>query len=135
MLLELSMWERRLKLQPYAQHSVVNRPFPKLAMKYFGPYTILEKIGSLAYKLELPDQSQVHPVFHVSQLKVQVPDFTPVFLTLPPALQLDKLCVEPEEILYRRLVKRGNAAHVQVLVKWSSPRPVNAVSLEPALAG
>jgi hypothetical protein len=63
MLLELSMWERRLKLQPYAQHSVVNRPFPKLAMKYFGPYTILEKIGSLAYKLELPDSSPCFSCF------------------------------------------------------------------------
>lgn len=27
-----------LKLQPYAQRSVVNRPFPKLAYKYFGPF-------------------------------------------------------------------------------------------------
>ena len=29
-----------LKLQPYAQSSVANRPFLKLAFKYFGPYTI-----------------------------------------------------------------------------------------------
>ena len=30
-----------LKLQPYAQSSVVNRPFPKLAMKFYGPFTII----------------------------------------------------------------------------------------------
>ena len=34
-----------LKLQPYAQTSVANRPYPKLAFKYYGPYHVLEKVG------------------------------------------------------------------------------------------
>jgi hypothetical protein len=55
-----------LKLQPYAQSSIVNRPYPKLAMKFFGPYKILDRIGAATYRLELPTNSQVHPVFHVS---------------------------------------------------------------------
>jgi hypothetical protein len=37
-----------LKLQPYAQTSVANRTYPKIAYKYFGPYKILEKIGQVA---------------------------------------------------------------------------------------
>jgi hypothetical protein len=42
------------KLQPYLQASVVCLPNHKIAYKFFGPFRILERIGEVAYKLELP---------------------------------------------------------------------------------
>lgn len=72
-----------LKLQPYTQSSVANRPYPKLAYKFYGPYQILERVGKVAYRLQLPDHAEIHPVFHVSQLKPFTSDHTPVFDHLP----------------------------------------------------
>lgn len=88
-----------LKLQPYTQSSVVSRPCPKLAFKFFGPFTVLERIGKAAYRLELPENSQVHPVFHVSQLKPFTPDYTPVFKDLPAVVDLSSTPLQPESII------------------------------------
>jgi hypothetical protein len=107
-----------LKLQPYTQSFVASRPFPKLAFKYFGPYKILQKIGVAAYKLELPAGSLVHPVFHISQLKPYTADYSPVYAELPKIPDLTQRDLQPQCILQRRLVKKGGAAIVQVLVQW-----------------
>ena len=45
------------------------RPTRKLSPKYIGPYKIIAEISKTAYKLELPANLKIHPVFHVSLLK------------------------------------------------------------------
>ncbi|KAL4010623.1 hypothetical protein IC575_030125 [Cucumis melo] len=58
-----------LKIRPYRQLTLRRKRNEKLSPKFFGPYKILEKVGSVAYKLELPRTTSIHPVFYVSQLK------------------------------------------------------------------
>lgn len=58
-----------VKLQPYCQHSVVWRKHQKLALIYFGPFPVVQKIGTIAYRLKLPTNAKIHPMFHVSLLK------------------------------------------------------------------
>ena len=46
----------------------------KLAVRFIGPYQIIQRIGEVAYHLNLPEEMQIHPVFHVSMLRKHVHD-------------------------------------------------------------
>jgi hypothetical protein len=60
----------------------------KLAPRYIGPFPILEKCGTVAYKLDMPPSlAGVHNIFHVSQLKKCLK--APVDVMLPEVTLLE----------------------------------------------
>ena len=109
-----------LKLQPYRQQSVNKRVFHKLSAKYYGPFEVLEKIGSVAYKLKLPAHAKIHNVFHVSLLKKKLGSEVTVEAELPHLTEAGNTIWKPEAVLQTRIVKRRGAAATQWLIKWSN---------------
>ncbi|OMO86983.1 Integrase, catalytic core [Corchorus capsularis] len=104
-----------VKLQPYKQQSVAHRECLKLSAKYFGPYEILKRIGTVAYQLQLPESAKIHSTFHVSQLKMHNGD-KPSALQLPLLNTEGTITKEPISIVDRRTVKRNNMVVTEVLV-------------------
>ena len=77
-----------LRLQPYNKMSLKKtNKVNKLSPKYYGPDKVLQNIGSMAYKLELPASSRFHPVFHVSCLNKVISD---MLLVQKILLELDE---------------------------------------------
>lgn len=46
------------KLQPYRMRSLARKPNEKLSPRFYGPYKVIQKIGEVAYRLELPEGKQ-----------------------------------------------------------------------------
>lgn len=72
-----------IRLEPYRQHSVLGRRNNKLVARYAGPYTVTHKLSPVAYKIDLPADSRIHNVLHISMLKqaVQHSQITDSYLT------------------------------------------------------
>ncbi|GJR54209.1 putative reverse transcriptase domain-containing protein [Tanacetum coccineum] len=94
----------------------------KLAPRFVGPFEIIEKVGPVAYRLDLPEElNGVHDTFHVSNLKKCLADPT---LKVP----LDEIRVdaklnfmeEPVEILEREFKKLKRSRIAIVKVRWNS---------------
>lgn len=77
--------------------------------------------------IDLPSSSQIHPVFHVSQLKQMIG--TATTSTAIPESVSDVFIKEPEDILERKMVKRQGRAATKVLIKWKNT-PVDEASWE-----
>ncbi|GKE51763.1 retrotransposable element Tf2, partial [Tanacetum coccineum] len=113
-MLKFYMKRAQDRMKKYAYLKRSEREF-----EYYGPFMIVEKVGTVAYKLELPSNGQVHPVFHVSQLKMCRGNSLKMGL-LPHCGEDGLLSVQPERILDKRIGKLNNKAAVYVLVKWAS---------------
>jgi hypothetical protein len=89
----------------------------KLLPRWLGPFTVLARIGQVAYRLDLPKTMQCHDVFHISLLRayrdsgrVQPP---PV-----PEFVDGHLEFEVERIVDHRVVRSGRRSRVEYLVRW-----------------
>ncbi len=120
-----------LRLQPYRQVSLATRKNPKLAARYYGPFEILARIGAVAYKLALPPGSQIHPVFHISQLKQGAPPNGQVSPTAPLTGEDGEPLAGPEKVLDRRFSQKRRRVAEELLVKWFN-LPEDAATWEDA---
>ncbi|EOY16971.1 Uncharacterized protein TCM_036055 [Theobroma cacao] len=96
----------------------------KLNLRYIGPFRIVERIGPVAYRLELPPElDQIHNVFHVSMLKKYVSDPSHILEAPPIELQEDlKFEVQPVRILDRKDRELRNKSIPMVKVLWKNAR-------------
>jgi transposase InsO family protein len=89
----------------------------KLLPKWVGPFEIEQKIGAVAYKLILPENMKMHPVFHVNLLKAYRSDGRVQPPPLPEIID-DELEYEVETVLLHRQIGRGKRARMEFLIKW-----------------
>ena len=92
----------------------------KLSPKFIGPYQILRKIGPVAYEIAIPPQlSNLHSVFHVSQLRKYVSDPSHVLESEDLQIRGDlSVEVQPVSICDRQTRQRKGKLVSLVRVIW-----------------
>ena len=93
----------------------------KLLPRYIGPFTIVERLGAVAYRLALPPNMRIHNVFHVSLLSEYRADGS--FRPLPVALADDDGQFEISRILQHDEKMRGNRVIKFYLISWAGCGP------------
>ncbi|CAD6967732.1 unnamed protein product [Tilletia controversa] len=108
------------------------RPAGKLDFRFLGPFKILDKISSHAYRLQLPASMKIHNVFHVSLLEPHKPNII-VGRTQPPPLPVEvdgQAEYEVERVVDSKIDRRYTNP-LRYLVEWSGYTGPDRFTWEP----
>lgn len=116
-----------VKLHPHRQTSTTRESYSKLARRFHGPLQVLQKIGMVAYKLQLPKGSHIHPSFNYSFLKPfhSSSSTSEPAVELPPTTIGNQPVIAPLAIINTRWHYTSSEPKPLVLVQWKGWPPEN----------
>jgi hypothetical protein len=94
----------------------------KLATRFYGPFQVNKKISPVAYKLSLPQGSQIHSIFHISLLKRYLGSKHDACQHLLDVLEDGRLIPAPQAILKTRIKHKKP----KLLIHWQGLSLVEA---------
>lgn len=110
-----------LRLHSRAAISLGRQSMGKLSPRFFGPYQIVQHIGQVAYRLQLPPRARLHDVFHVALLKPFHGD-PPTQIVPLPIIHDGRVLPTPAQVLRSRITSAG----WEVLVRWVDRPPIDS---------
>uniref|UniRef100_A0A0W0GDJ2 Chromo domain-containing protein n=1 Tax=Moniliophthora roreri TaxID=221103 RepID=A0A0W0GDJ2_MONRR len=130
---DLDKFEKGQKVWLEGKNLSLGYPSPKLSPKRKGPFEITEVLGPMTYKLKLPFQWRIHPVFHAGLLSPfkETDVHGPNFLEPPPDIVEGQEEYEVEAIIGHR-PKRKNQPPKEYLVSWKGYDSSHNQWLKPA---
>ena len=94
--------------------------------KFYGPYTVLKRVGQVAYQLALPSHSKLHLIFHVSCLKKVIGTKCQTQTNLPKLDKEGSIWLQPEAILDQCEHRLRQKTIKEVLVQCKYRTPADA---------
>ena len=93
-------------------------------------FEITEKLGKVVYRLKLPDDAKIHPVFHVSILKKLVDKGEQLAgMDLPPLEDTSATAAKPLVVVASKIVPSNEGSKSMVMVQWQN-EPLEEASWE-----
>ena len=110
-----------LRLHHRAAASVKGASSSKLSPRYYGLFQILQRVGTVAYRLQLPPKSRLHDVFHVVFLKKFTGDSPSTTVPLPPIIH-GRAVPAPAAVIRAR----PSRSSWDLLVQWQGQSDADA---------